>query len=156
MPASCPASPALDQLADFARWEAELHTNSTDTQSALVKRLREVPDRRGDKGRRHPLVVILTLTACATLVVGSDSHSNMYGSLGALGTPVVRTDAAAIWATETDTSGTPSAGASGVSGGSPVSAVMRSRIGASALTRSRTMPSPPRRSSPSITCKAIS
>jgi homoaconitate hydratase len=33
------------------------------------------------------------------LVVGSDSHSNMYGALGALGTPVVRTDAAAIWAT---------------------------------------------------------
>jgi homoaconitate hydratase len=34
-----------------------------------------------------------------SLVVGSDSHSNMYGALGALGTPVVRTDAAAIWAT---------------------------------------------------------
>ncbi len=32
-------------------------------------------------------------------VVGSDSHSNMYGALGAVGTPVVRTDAAAIWAT---------------------------------------------------------
>jgi len=35
------------------------------------------------------------------LVVASDSHSNMYGGLGALGTPVVRTDAAAIWATGT-------------------------------------------------------
>ncbi len=34
-----------------------------------------------------------------TLVVASDSHSNMYGGLGALGTPVVRSDAAAIWAT---------------------------------------------------------
>ena len=34
-----------------------------------------------------------------TLVVASDSHANMYGGLGALGTPVVRTDAAAIWAT---------------------------------------------------------
>ncbi|MFQ5584657.1 MAG: homoaconitase, partial [Calditrichia bacterium] len=34
-----------------------------------------------------------------TLVVASDSHSNMYGALGCLGTPVVRTDAAAIWAT---------------------------------------------------------
>ena len=33
------------------------------------------------------------------LVVGSDSHSNMYGALSALGTPVVRTDAAAVWAT---------------------------------------------------------
>ena len=34
-----------------------------------------------------------------TFVVASDSHSNMYGALGAIGTPVVRTDAAAIWAT---------------------------------------------------------
>lgn len=34
-----------------------------------------------------------------TMVVASDSHSNMYGGLGALGTPLVRTDAAAIWAT---------------------------------------------------------
>jgi len=34
-----------------------------------------------------------------TLVVASDSHSNMYGGLGCLGTPVVRTDAAAIWGT---------------------------------------------------------
>lgn len=35
------------------------------------------------------------------LVVASDSHSNMYGALGALGTPIVRTDAAALWATST-------------------------------------------------------
>jgi homoaconitate hydratase len=34
-----------------------------------------------------------------TVVVASDSHSNMYGGLGCLGTPIVRTDAAAIWAT---------------------------------------------------------
>ena len=33
------------------------------------------------------------------MAVASDSHSNMYGGLGCLGTPVVRTDAAAIWAT---------------------------------------------------------
>ncbi|MFC1477449.1 homoaconitase [candidate division KSB1 bacterium] len=33
------------------------------------------------------------------MMVASDSHSNMYGGLGCLGTPVVRTDAAAIWAT---------------------------------------------------------
>jgi homoaconitate hydratase len=33
------------------------------------------------------------------MVVASDSHSNMYGGLGCLGTPIVRTDAAAIWAT---------------------------------------------------------
>jgi len=34
-----------------------------------------------------------------TVVVASDSHANMYGGLGAVGTPVVRTDAAALWAT---------------------------------------------------------
>ncbi len=33
-----------------------------------------------------------------SFVVASDSHANMYGAMGALGTPVVRTDAAAIWA----------------------------------------------------------
>src|SRR2546423_4636511 len=33
------------------------------------------------------------------LVVGSDSPSNLYGAAAALGTPVVRTDAASIWAT---------------------------------------------------------
>src|SRR5437667_4169012 len=33
------------------------------------------------------------------MVVASDSHSNLYGGVAALGTPVVRTDAASIWAT---------------------------------------------------------
>jgi len=33
------------------------------------------------------------------MMVASDSHSNMYGGLGVLGTPVVRTDAASLWAT---------------------------------------------------------
>jgi len=34
--------------------------------------------------------------------VASDSHSNLYGAAAALGTPVVRTDAASIWATGSD------------------------------------------------------
>ena len=34
-----------------------------------------------------------------TMVVASDSHSNMYGGLGCLGSPIVRTDAASLWAT---------------------------------------------------------
>src|SRR5438093_3703573 len=33
------------------------------------------------------------------MVAASNSHSNLYGAAAALGTPVVRTDAASIWAT---------------------------------------------------------
>lgn len=50
-------------------------------------------------GIGHQLMVEEGYVLPGTFVVGSDSHSNMYGALGALGTPVVRTDAAAIWAT---------------------------------------------------------
>jgi len=50
-------------------------------------------------GIGHQIMVSLGYVVPGSLVVGSDSHSNMYGALGALGTPVVRTDAAAIWAT---------------------------------------------------------
>ncbi len=50
-------------------------------------------------GISHQVMVSHGYVVPGSLVVGSDSHSNMYGALGALGTPVVRTDAAAIWAT---------------------------------------------------------
>ncbi|GMQ80650.1 MAG: hypothetical protein BMS9Abin05_0078 [Rhodothermia bacterium] len=50
-------------------------------------------------GISHQVMVSHGYVLPGALVVGSDSHSNMYGALGALGTPVVRTDAAAIWAT---------------------------------------------------------
>lgn len=50
-------------------------------------------------GIGHQLMVENGYVLPATFVVASDSHSNMYGALGAIGTPVVRTDAAAIWAT---------------------------------------------------------
>ncbi|TFG53157.1 MAG: homoaconitase [Gemmatimonadales bacterium] len=50
-------------------------------------------------GISHQVMVAHGYVVPGSLVVGSDSHSNMYGALGALGTPVVRTDAAAIWAT---------------------------------------------------------
>jgi hypothetical protein len=71
--ASCPSKPVLDQLADWARWESELAADPERVESALVARLSQVPDLRRRKGLRHRLVLILTLTACATLVVGSDS-----------------------------------------------------------------------------------
>lgn len=73
MSVSCPSKPVLDQLADWARWEAELAVDPAEVESALVRRLSQVPDRRRRKGLRHRLVVVLALVACATLVVGSDS-----------------------------------------------------------------------------------
>jgi len=50
-------------------------------------------------GIGHQIMVEEGFVLPGTFVVGSDSHSNLYGAVGALGTPVVRTDAAAIWAT---------------------------------------------------------
>ena len=50
-------------------------------------------------GIGHQIMVEQGYVLPGSFVVASDSHSNMYGALGALGTPVVRTDAAAIWAT---------------------------------------------------------
>ncbi|KAJ2613344.1 mitochondrial Homoaconitase [Coemansia sp. RSA 1365] len=51
------------------------------------------------RGIAHQVLVEEGHAWPGTMVVGSDSHSNMYGGVGCLGTPVVRTDAAAIWAT---------------------------------------------------------
>jgi homoaconitate hydratase len=50
-------------------------------------------------GIGHQIMIEQGYALPGTLVVASDSHSNMYGATGALGTPVVRTDAASIWAT---------------------------------------------------------
>lgn len=50
-------------------------------------------------GISHQVMMAEGYVVPGSLVVGSDSHSNMYGALGALGTPIVRTDAAAAWVT---------------------------------------------------------
>ena len=52
-------------------------------------------------GIGHQVMVEQQYAVPGAFVVASDSHSNMYGGVGAIGTPVVRTDAAAIWATGT-------------------------------------------------------
>jgi predicted transposase YbfD/YdcC len=80
---SSPISPVVDHLADLALWEAELAAGPVAADvvaadpllvaSSLLDRLRQVPDPRRLRGLRHPLLVILVLTACATLVVGNDS-----------------------------------------------------------------------------------
>jgi predicted transposase YbfD/YdcC len=80
---SSPISPVVGHLADLALWEAELAADLVDVDSvaagplsvasSLLDRLRQVPDPRRLRGLRHPLLVILVLTACATLVPGNDS-----------------------------------------------------------------------------------
>jgi homoaconitate hydratase len=52
-------------------------------------------------GIGHQVMIEEQYVVPGSFVVASDSHSNMYGAMGALGTPVVRTDAAAIWAAGT-------------------------------------------------------
>jgi hypothetical protein len=80
---SFPVHPVVDHLADLALWEAELAADPISVDavvvdplsvaSPLLERLREVADPRRLRGLRHPLLVILVLTACATLVTGNDS-----------------------------------------------------------------------------------
>ncbi|KAG0145731.1 hypothetical protein CROQUDRAFT_78452 [Cronartium quercuum f. sp. fusiforme G11] len=52
------------------------------------------------RGIGHQIMIEEGYAFPGGLMVASDSHSNMYGGVGCVGTPVVRTDAAAIWATE--------------------------------------------------------
>ncbi|KAJ3170866.1 mitochondrial Homoaconitase [Geranomyces variabilis] len=51
------------------------------------------------RGIGHQILIEEGYAFPGVMSVASDSHSNMYGGIGCLGTPIVRTDAAAIWAT---------------------------------------------------------
>ncbi|KHJ32172.1 putative homoaconitase [Erysiphe necator] len=50
-------------------------------------------------GIGHQIMVEEGYAWPGNMTVASDSHSNMYGGVGCLGTAIVRTDAASIWAT---------------------------------------------------------
>ncbi len=50
------------------------------------------------RGIGHQIMIEEGYVQPGGFCVASDSHSNTYGGIGALGTPVVRTDAAALWA----------------------------------------------------------
>jgi homoaconitate hydratase len=50
-------------------------------------------------GIGHQIMVSRGYVVPGSLCVASDSHATTYGALGALGTPIVRTDAAAVWST---------------------------------------------------------
>ena len=51
------------------------------------------------RGIGHQVMIEEGYAFPLNLSVASDSHSNTYGGVGSLGTPIVRTDGAAIWAT---------------------------------------------------------
>lgn len=79
--------------------------NHSSENIAKYAKIRTFAERHGiyykppGRGIAHQVMIEDGFVTPGSLVVGSDSHSNMYGALAALGTPVVRTDAAAIWAT---------------------------------------------------------
>jgi homoaconitate hydratase len=81
--------------------------DTSDKNLLKYQRIQEFADKNGvdyyppKRGIGHQVMIEEGYAFPQTLTVASDSHSNMYGGLGALGTPLVRTDAASIWATGT-------------------------------------------------------
>ncbi len=78
------------------------HTPENLGKYAAIRRFAESHNLRyypPGRGIAHQVMIEEGFVRPGDLIVGSDSHSTMYGALAALGTPVVRTDAAAIWAT---------------------------------------------------------
>lgn len=77
-----------ENLGKYAKIEAFAHENGVDFYPAGT-------------GISHQVMVEQGYVRPGSMVVGSDSHSNLYGALACLGSPVVRTDAASLWATGT-------------------------------------------------------
>ncbi|KAF2427142.1 putative Homoaconitase mitochondrial precursor [Tothia fuscella] len=79
--------------------------NKSENNLRKYKNIEEFAKRQGvdfypaGRGIGHQIMVEEGYAWPGTLAVASDSHTNMYGGVGCLGTPVVRTDAASIWAT---------------------------------------------------------
>jgi homoaconitate hydratase len=73
-------------LSKYARIEAFARSHNVDFYPA-------------GRGIGHQVLIEEGYAFPYTLTVASDSHSNMYGGVGCVGTPIVRTDAASIWAT---------------------------------------------------------
>ena len=79
--------------------------NTSETNLAKYRRIEDFARSQGvdfypaGRGIGHQIMVEEGYAWPGTLAVASDSHSNMYGGVACLGTPVVRTDAASIWAT---------------------------------------------------------
>ena len=96
-----------ERVADPSQPVFTLDHNVQDTSEENLSKYRRIEEFAVDQGIAffpagagigHQLMVEQGFVHPGTLVVASDSHSNMYGALAAVGTPVVRTDAAALWA----------------------------------------------------------
>lgn len=79
--------------------------NSSESNLRKYKNIEELAKKQGvdfypaGRGIGHQIMTEEGYAWPGTLTVASDSHSNMYGGISCLGTPIVRTDAASIWAT---------------------------------------------------------
>ncbi|SCU95592.1 LANO_0E10792g1_1 [Lachancea nothofagi CBS 11611] len=79
--------------------------NTSETNLTKYKNIENFAKKQGidfypaGRGIGHQIMIEEGYAFPLNLTVASDSHSNTYGGIGCLGTPVVRTDAAAIWAT---------------------------------------------------------
>ncbi|KAK6821261.1 homoaconitase- mitochondrial precursor [Apiospora arundinis] len=79
--------------------------NKSETNLKKYQKIREFAESQGvinypaGRGIGHQIMIEEGHAWPGTVTVASDSHSNMYGGVGCLGTPVVRTDAASVWAT---------------------------------------------------------
>ena len=79
--------------------------NKSEANQRKYKNIEEFAKKQGvdfypaGRGIGHQIMIEEGYAWPGTLAVASDSHSNMYGGVGCLGTAVVRTDAASIWAT---------------------------------------------------------
>jgi homoaconitate hydratase len=96
------------RLADPSQVVHTLDHNIQDTSEKNIEKYRQIESFSREmgadfypagRGIGHQIMCEEGYAWPGTMVVASDSHSNMYGGLGCLGTPIVRTDAAAIWAT---------------------------------------------------------
>ncbi|KAK7915196.1 hypothetical protein PG985_012899 [Apiospora marii] len=79
--------------------------NKSETNLKKYEKIRNFAESQGvinypaGRGIGHQIMIEEGHAWPGTVTVASDSHSNMYGGIGCLGTPVVRTDAASVWAT---------------------------------------------------------
>ncbi|KAG9246352.1 hypothetical protein BJ878DRAFT_293684 [Calycina marina] len=79
--------------------------NKSESNLKKYKQIEEFAGKQGadfypaGRGIGHQIMVEEGYAWPGTMTVASDSHSNMYGGVGCLGTAMVRTDAASIWAT---------------------------------------------------------